>query len=54
MLFYKEIALDFDMIEFVCKSWMEHYNFMLSLPGNSEVEKFFYQEHFNEYKWYDV
>ncbi len=43
-----------DVMEFVCTTWMEHYNFMLSIIGNTEVDNFFYQEHFNEVKWYDV
>ncbi len=45
---------DFDLLEMICTSWMEHYNFMLSLPGNTDIDNFFYQEHFNEVKWYDV
>lgn len=44
---------DFEYMEFVCMMWMYHYNFMLSVY-NTETDEFFYQEHFNEYKWYDV
>ena len=54
MLTYQQISLDFDMIEMICKSWMEHYNFLLGLPGNTEVDNFFYQEQFDQFKWYDV
>ncbi len=48
------IQKDFDCLEIVCKTWMQHYNFMLTLTSNTEVDNFFYQEHFNEFKWYDV
>jgi len=54
MLSYKESKLDFNTLEMICMSWMEHYNFMLGLPGNTEVEQFFYKELFNQFKWYDV
>jgi hypothetical protein len=43
-----------EALELICKTWMEHYNFMLGLIGNSEVDTYYYQEHFNEFKWYDV
>ena len=49
-----QIQKDFDLLEMICTSWMEHYNFMLGLPHNTDVEKFFYQEHLNQVKWYDV
>jgi hypothetical protein len=45
---------NFDCLEVVCKTWMGHYNFMLGLISNTETDNFFYQEHFNEFKWYDV
>ena len=47
------IQKDFEYMEDVCMLWMSHYNFMLSIY-NTEIDQFFYQEHFNEYKWYDV
>ena len=43
-----------DCLENVCRSLMEHYNFLLSLPGNTEVDNFFFQEEFDEFKFYDV
>jgi len=54
--FDKDYAMqhDFDCLESVCRTWMEHYNFMLTLISNTEVDNCFYQEHFNEMKWYDV
>ena len=48
------IQHNFDCLELVCKTWMGHYNFMLGLISNTEIDNFFYQEHFNEFKWYDV
>jgi hypothetical protein len=44
---------EFDYLEEVCSIWMQHYNFMLSNADN-EIDAFFYREHFNEVKWYDV
>ena len=44
---------DFEYMESVCMIWMDHYNFTLSIVNN-EVDEFFYREHFNEFKWYDV
>jgi hypothetical protein len=49
-----QMQKDFDYLEFVCTSWMEHYNFLLSLPYNTDADKLFYQDHFNQMKWYDV
>lgn len=43
-----------EVMQLVCATWMEHYNFMLSVIGNTEVDNFFYQEYFDEFKWYDV
>ena len=45
---------DFDLLQMICTSWMDHYNFMLSLAGNTEIDNYYYQEHFNQVKWYDV
>jgi len=38
----------------VCHSLMDHYNYMLGLPFNSEIDNFFYQEEFDTFKFYDV
>lgn len=45
---------DSEFLEMVCKTWMEHYNFMLGLVCNTEIDNYYFQEHFNEFKWYDV
>ena len=37
----------------VCHSLMDHYNYMLGLPFNSEIDNFFYQEEFDTFKFYD-
>jgi len=43
-----------DSLERVCRTMMDHYNFMLGLPFNTQFENFFYQEEFAEFKFYDV
>ena len=48
-----QMQKDFDYLEMICTSWMEHYNFLMGLSFNTEVEKFFYREHFDQVKWYD-
>ena len=44
---------NFEVLELVCTQGMKYYNHLLSVVEN-EVEEFFYREHFNEYKWYDI
>ena len=44
---------NFEVLELVCTQGMKHYNNLLNDVDN-EIDEFFYQEHFNEYKWYDV
>ena len=41
-------------LESSCRLLMEHYNYMLSCSLNTEVDNFFYQEEFDQYKFYDV
>lgn len=43
-----------DCLEAVCTYWMRYYTYKLSQQENTDVENFFYQEHFNEVKWYDI
>jgi hypothetical protein len=43
----------FEVMELVCTQGMKEYNHLLSITTD-EIELLFYQEHFNEYKWYDV
>lgn len=43
-----------DCLEAVCVYWMKHYTNKLNLKQNTEIDNLFYQEHFNEVKWYDV
>jgi hypothetical protein len=44
---------DYQILDMICMSFMEHYNFMLGLPFNTEVDNFFFQEEFDQYKLYD-
>lgn len=44
-----------DCLETVCHMMMDHYNFMLGLSSiNTEIDKFFFQEEFDTFKFYDV
>ena len=43
-----------DCLEAVCIYWMKYYTNKLNSKENTEIDNFFYQEHFNEVKWYDV
>jgi len=43
-----------DCLETVCRSLMDHYNFMLGLSINTEIDNFFYQDEFDTFKFYDV
>jgi hypothetical protein len=44
----------YDCLKNVCYLLMDHYNFMLGLPHNTEIDNFFFQEEFDEFKFYDV
>jgi len=45
---------DYQILNMICMSFMEHYNFMLGLSSlNTEVDNFFFQEGFDQYKLYD-
>ncbi len=44
---------NFEVLELVCTDGMKYYNHLLSIVDN-QIDEFFYQEHFNEMKWYDV
>jgi hypothetical protein len=44
---------DYQILNMICMSFMEHYNFMLGLSFNTEVENSFFQEEFDQYKLYD-
>lgn len=44
---------NFEVLELVCTQGMKYYNNLLC-DVSDPILKFFYQEHFNEYKWYDV
>lgn len=50
---YNYCRKNFEVLELVCTQGMKHYNHLLSVVDN-KVDEFYYQEHFNEYKWYDV
>ena len=43
-----------DCLETVCHMMMYHYNFMLSLSINTEIDNFFYTQEFDDFKFYDV
>lgn len=44
---------NFDVLELVCTQGMKHYSQLLSVVDN-KIDEFFYQEHFNEMRWYDI
>lgn len=50
---YNYCQRNFDVLELVCTQGMKHYNQLLSVVDN-KIDEFFYQEHFNEMRWYDV
>lgn len=50
---YNYCRKNFEVLELVCTQGMKHYNQLLSVVDN-KIDKFFYQEHFNEMRWYDV
>lgn len=57
MLILDELKLmqtDSNCLEAVCTYWMKYYTYKLNQKENTEIDNFFYQEHFNEVKWYDV
>jgi hypothetical protein len=43
-----------DCLETVCHMMMDHYNFMLGLSINTEIDNFFYTQEFDDFKFYDV
>ena len=43
-----------DCLENVCQMMMDHYNFMLGLSINTEIDNFFYTQEFDDFKFYDV
>ena len=43
----------YDYLTNVCHVMMDHYNFMLSLHYNTEVDNLFYQDEFDTFKFYD-
>ena len=43
-----------DCLETVCHMMMDHYNFMLGLTINTEIDIFFYTQEFDDFKFYDV
>lgn len=55
MLFFDKTGLiqkDFEYMDQVCRIWMGHYNFMISISSN-DSDKEYYQERFNEFRFYD-
>jgi hypothetical protein len=50
---YNYCQKSLDVLELVCTQGMKYYSNLLSI-STDEIDIFFYQEHFNEYKWYDV
>jgi hypothetical protein len=37
-----------------CTRWMDHYNFMMSIPWNTDADNSSFQTEFDQYKVYDV
>lgn len=55
MLIFDKTGLmqkDFDFLQEVCEIWMKHYNFVISTSSNDSDEEY-YQERFNEFRFYD-
>lgn len=45
---------DYQILDMTCRSFMDHYNFLLGLSSlNTEVDNFFFREEFDQYKLYD-
>jgi hypothetical protein len=45
---------DYQILDMICRSFTDHYNFLLGLSSlNTEVDNFFFQEEFDQYKLYD-
>jgi hypothetical protein len=51
--FYQQIA-NHDVKEMTCNMMIDHYNFMLGLPWNTESESAILEDQLNCYKCYDV
>lgn len=51
--FYNRVSAH-DAIMNACAQWADHYNFMASIPWNTEAEKQQFIEEMNEYLCYDV
>jgi sensor domain CHASE-containing protein len=51
--FYNRMS-DHDAIMAACALWVDHYNFMLSIPWNTEADNAMFQEEMIEYLCYDV
>jgi hypothetical protein len=43
-----------EALELTCGTWMQYYSYMLGLIGDDKIYNYYFQEHFNEVKWYDV
>ena len=43
-----------DAIMTSCATWVDHYNFMASLPWNTKAEQAQFEEEMTEYLCYDV
>lgn len=53
--FYSEYTPErHDYIMEVCAIWVDHYNFMASLPWNTQAEQKQFEEEMSEYLCYDV
>jgi hypothetical protein len=51
--FYQQIA-NHDVKEEICNMMVDHYNFLLGLPWNTESESVILEDQLNCYKCYDV
>lgn len=43
-----------DHIMSMCAQWVDHYNFMASIPWNTKAEQSLFEEEMTEYLCYDV
>jgi hypothetical protein len=51
--FYNRVVAHEDIMA-ACARWVDHYNFMASIPWNTEAETAMFKEEMTEYLCYDV
>jgi hypothetical protein len=51
--FYSHID-NHDVLMMTCAMWVEHYNFLMSIPWNTDADKEIFEEEMREHLCYDV